>query len=108
MRIVIKPLQLVKKTGTIKERKYNVDTPCALPIKAKNKEEAIEKFINDAPITGDGSGEDSNIAKTKAIFTITLCEFSVSCEFIFMHFKFYFSLKFTIKLNLSNIDELGT
>ena len=62
---VITYKQKLKKTGTIKERKYNVDTPCALPIKAKNKEEAIEKFIKDAPITGDGSGEDSNIAKTK-------------------------------------------
>ena len=63
---VITYKQKLKKTGTIKERKYNVDTPCALPIKAKNKEEAIEKFIKDAPITGDGSGEDSNMAKTKA------------------------------------------
>jgi hypothetical protein len=34
----------MKKTGEVKERKYYIDTPSALPIKAKNKEEAIKKY----------------------------------------------------------------
>ena len=41
---VITYKQKLKKTGEVKERKYYVDTPSALPIKAKNKEEAIKKY----------------------------------------------------------------
>jgi hypothetical protein len=41
---VITYKQKMKKTGVVKERKYYVDTPSALPIKAKNKEEAIKKY----------------------------------------------------------------
>ena len=63
---VITYKQKLKKTGEVKERSYNIDTPHAKQIKAKNKEEAMKMFESDVdPITGLG-GEDSNTAKTKA------------------------------------------
>jgi hypothetical protein len=56
----------MKKTGTITERKYKIETPYATQIKAKNKEEAKEKFIQEAETSGaSGGAEDSNTSKTR-------------------------------------------
>jgi hypothetical protein len=57
--------QQFKKTGTVKERHYNIQTPFALPIKAKSKAEAEKKFTEAASSSATQTGEDSNIAKTR-------------------------------------------
>ena len=58
--------QKMKKTGTIKEKQYKIETPYATQIKAKNKEQAKEKFIQEAETSGaSGGGEDSNVSKTR-------------------------------------------
>ena len=54
--------QQFKKTGTVKERHYNIQTPFALPIKAKSKAEAEYKFEEAASNSRTHSGEDSNAA----------------------------------------------
>ena len=56
----------MKKTGTVKERQYKIETPYATQIKAKNATEAKEKFIKEAETSGaSGGGEDSNISRTR-------------------------------------------
>ena len=58
--------QKMKKTGTVKERQYKIETPYATQIKAKNATEAKEKFIKEADESGaSGGGEDSNISRTR-------------------------------------------
>ena len=59
--------QKMKKAGTIKERKYKIETPYATQIRAKNAEEAKKKYAEQAE-SGESSrgGEDSNTAKTRA------------------------------------------
>ena len=58
--------QQLKKTGTVKERSYDIETPYAVEVKAKNREEA-EMKANEWSHTQwfSGSGEDSNVAKAK-------------------------------------------
>ena len=52
--LVLTYKQKMKKTGTIKERQYKIQTPYATQIKAKNAEEAKKKYIEQAE-----SGESS-------------------------------------------------
>ena len=57
--------QQLKKTGTIRERNYNIQTPYALPVRATSKAGAEIKFVAAASSSATQTGEDSNIAKTR-------------------------------------------
>ena len=74
--------QKLKKAGTIKERKYKIETPYATQIRAKNAEEAKKKYIEQAE-SGEGSrgGEDSNIAKTRTSAGATVSSITSSSSF---------------------------
>ena len=60
--------QQLKRTGTIKERTYEIQAETyATPIKAKNRAEAEKIFLDKAEehYTTQRSGEDSNVNKTR-------------------------------------------
>ena len=63
-----------KKTGTIKERKYQLDEPFNLPIKAKNRAEAEEQYHAKAGehFISTRSGEDSNANKSTKFLGATI------------------------------------
>ena len=57
--------QQMKKTGTIKPKSFDIDTPFAVPIKAKSKQDAEEKAQAWSASTWiSGKDHDSNSAKT--------------------------------------------
>ena len=71
--------QKLKKAGTIKARSYEIETPFAVPIKAKNKEDAeYQAQAWSAKTWIQGEGADSYAGKSKKLMVRKLTQLHLS------------------------------